>query len=105
MNQTRNHISLLKKTISLALLYSFIFTNLMTVGVFAADAGQASSNAVESSKLTTDLTQLGRQGRLRENLNFENETARLIKVLAGGVSQPVIVDEKGGSQDLIVEQL
>ena len=91
---------------SLALLYSFIFTNIVAVGAFAANKNESSSTSSAISRFTTDLTQLGRDGRLRENLNLENDTLRLIKVLAGGGQrQPVIVDEKGENQDFVVEQL
>ncbi|MGB7209446.1 MAG: hypothetical protein WBD27_12350, partial [Pyrinomonadaceae bacterium] len=98
--------SILSKAISLTLLYSFILTNIVAVGAFAANNNQTSSNSSATSRFTTDLTQLGRDGRLRENLNLEADTLRLIKVLAGGGQrQPVIVDEKGEDQDFVVEQL
>ena len=90
---------------AIAILVSFVFSN-----AFAADALRSDKTIVAASsataKYTTDLTQLGREGRLRENLSFENETARLIKVLAeGGFRQPVIVDEDKAVQETIVEQL
>ncbi|HEX2640010.1 MAG TPA: S8 family serine peptidase, partial [Pyrinomonadaceae bacterium] len=106
MKLSQNKTSFLKKTISLALLCSFAFSNFIAVEALAATASQPASETFSTATFTTDLTQLGRDGRLRENLNFENETMGLLKVLAGGdVRQPVLVDEKGESQDLIVEQL
>jgi subtilisin family serine protease len=52
------------------------------------------------------LTELGRKGRLRQNLNFEQEATRLIEVLGnGGKRNPVIVDQNGTYRDIIVEQL
>jgi ATP-dependent Clp protease ATP-binding subunit ClpA len=76
------------------------------VGAFAANKTNTPSNSSATTRFTTDLTQLGRDGRLRENLSLENDTLRLIKVLAGGGQrQPVIVDEKGENQDFVVEQL
>jgi subtilisin family serine protease len=67
---------------------------------------KASAASAPLAIYTTDLTQLGRLGRLRESLSFEKETNRLIEVLGkGGSRQPVIVDEKGESQDEIVDQL
>src|SRR4051812_39390331 len=89
---------------TIAIFASFVFSN-----AFALDALRGDMKSVARSsamtKYTTDLTQLGREGRLRENLNFENETARLVKVLAeGGVRQPVIVDEDKAVQDGVVEQ-
>ena len=102
---TRN-TSILSKAISLTLLYSFFFTNIVAVGAFAANRSETSSNSPAVTRFTTDLTQLGRDGRLRENLSLESDTLRLIKVLAGGGQrQPVILDEKGESQALVVEQL
>ena len=98
--------SILSKAISLTLLYSFIFTNIVAVGAFAANKNESPSNSSATARFTTDLTQLGRDGRLRENLSLENDTLRLIKVLAGGGQrQPVIVDQKGENQDFVVEQL
>ncbi|MGI8409841.1 MAG: hypothetical protein ACR2M8_08195, partial [Pyrinomonadaceae bacterium] len=106
MRLSQKNISILKKAIAFTLLYSFIFTNLAAVSAFASDSNETPAYSTLTTRFATDLTQLGRQGRLRENLNFENETNRLIKVLAGGgLRQPVIVDDKGENQDIIVEQL
>jgi type VI secretion system protein VasG len=67
---------------------------------------QAKSANPLATGLTTDLTQLGREGRLRENLNLESETLQLIKVLGGnGSRQPMILDLANQSQDALVEQL
>ena len=90
---------------AIAILASFVFSN-----VFAGNATRSQSSIVSKSSatanFTTDLTQLGREGRLRENLSFENETLRLIRVLAeGGVRQPVIVNEDKAVQESVVEQL
>ena len=105
MKLLTNH-SILSKAISLTLLYTFIFTNIVAVGAFAANNNESSSNSSATASFTTDLTQLGRDGRLRENLNLENDTLRLVKVLAGGGQrQPVIVDEKGENQDLLSSSL
>ena len=105
MKLLTNH-SILSRAISLTLLYSFIFTNIVAVGAFASSKTESPSNSSATARFTTDLTQLGRDGRLRENLNLEADTLRLIKVLAGGGQrQPVIVDEKGENQDFVVEQL
>ncbi len=106
MRLSLKNIVILKKAISLALLYSFTFTNLAAVRAFASDTNETPAYSTPTTRFTTDLTQLGRQGRLRENLNFENETNRLIKVLAGsGIRQPVLLDERNENQDFIVEQL
>ena len=52
------------------------------------------------------MTQLGREGRLRQNPSFEKETAKLIEVLGNdGTRQPVIIDETGNYRDIVVEQL
>ena len=78
MKLSQNKTSFLKKTISLALLCSFAFSNFIAVEVLAATASQPASETFSTATFTTDLTQLGRDGRLRENLNFENEKIGLI---------------------------
>ena len=88
---------------AIAILASFVFSN-----VFAINALRGGQMTVSSAtaKYTTDLTQLGREGRLREDLSFEKETTSLIKVLAeGGVRQPVIVSEDAAVQNAVVEQV
>src|SRR5512139_3992077 len=93
------------KAISLTLILSFILSNVLLASA-AGDVHNASSVSSTMAKFTTDLTQLGREGRLRENPNFDKETARLIEVLAnGGEQQPVIVDETGEVQGHVVDQL
>ncbi len=90
---------------AIAILASFVFSNVFAVGMLADKANVVAATPA-MAKYTTDLTQLGREGRLRENLSFENETIRLVKVLAeGGVRQPVIVDEDKEVQETIVEQV
>ncbi len=89
---------------AISILASFVFTNVFAVNALRGNNPVAVSNA--TAKYTTDLTQLGREGRLRENLSFENETLRLINALAeGGVRQPVIIDEDKAVQETVVEQL
>lgn len=58
----------MKKAISLTLLFSFLLSN-----VIAANAFTAVYDDTNGSGYTTDLTQLGRQGRLRQSLSFEND--------------------------------
>ena len=89
---------------AIAILASFVFSNVFAVNQLRGDKTNVVSSA--TAKYTTDLTQLGREGRLRAVLSFENETSRLVKVLAeGGVRQPVIVNEDKAVQDAIVEQV
>ena len=103
MSLSNTNRSTIRAAVSLILVLSIVLTN--AISAFAALTPQSVINASATTKYTTDLTQLGRQGRLRENLNFENETARLIKVLAeGGIRQPVIVDSTGENQDAVVEE-
>jgi hypothetical protein len=98
--------SIMQRIASIAVLASFLLTNAFAVGTFRNDTIRVVSNSLATAKYTTDLTQLGRQGRLREDLSFEKETIRLIKVLGeGGLRQPVIVDEDAGVQNIIVEQV
>src|SRR5258706_4864790 len=90
---------------AIAILASFIFTNVFAGAALRGDQMNVVSKSAATTKYTTNLTQLGREGRLRANLSFENETARLVKALAeGGVRQPVIVDEDKAVQNTIVEQ-
>ncbi len=110
MKVSVNKFSILKRTASLALLASLLFSNAFAVTALLddtrSDIKKVAANASAIAKYTTDLTQLGREGRLRENLSFEKETARLIKVLAeGGARNPVIIDEDKATQDTIVDQL
>ena len=85
---------MIRKAISISLILSFALANLAATQAFASTTrDQQSSSKVENESLTTDLTQLGRQGRLQENLNLEAEAIQLIKVLGGkGVRQPLILD-------------
>ncbi|MEP7039766.1 MAG: S8 family serine peptidase, partial [Acidobacteriota bacterium] len=106
MKSNRQKHSFLTKTLGAVLLYSFIFTNIFAVGVFAKTTNESSVNAPALTKFTSDLTKLSRSGRVRANENFESETNRLIKMLASGnLQQPVILDEKGKNQEIVVEQL
>ena len=104
MSLSKTKILTIRTAVSLVLMLSILVTN--AVPAFAALTPQTVNNASATAKYTTDLTQLGRNGRLRENLNFESETSRLVKVLAeGGLRQPVIVDNTGENQDAVVEQV
>ena len=99
--------TMIRQAISISLIFSFAIANLAATQAFASTRrDQQSSSKVENESLTTDLTQLGRQGRLQENLNLEAEAIQLIKVLGGkGVRQPLILDEKNENQDILVEQV
>ena len=101
MKPFKDHFSLTRKTISLFLLVAFAMTNVVSVSILAADT----SNDPTGSTFTTDLTQLGREGRLRKTANFEKEINQVLEVLDKGESQPVIVDQNGNVQDEIVEQI
>ena len=106
MNFDKQKNSFLTKTLGIVLLYSFIFTNIFAVGAFAKTTNQNAVKTLTLTKFTSDLTELVRSGRVRADANFESETNRLIKMLASGdVRQPVILDEKGKNQELVVEQL
>jgi len=103
--KSHHHSSFVKKTISLTLVYSFVITNLV-VGVIAGPGSRVETETNINVGYSTDLTELGRQGRLRENSSFEAETDRLVKALGGeSRRQPVLIDEKDEAQELIVEQL
>src|SRR5438874_12916189 len=95
-----------RRLASIAVLASFVFSNVFAVYAIGGGDTKVVTKSPATAKYTTDLTQLGREGRLRENLSFEKETLRLVKVLGeGGVRQPVIVDDDRAVQETIVEQL
>ena len=60
----------MKKTISLILLYSFIFTNVFAVQVFAQDNVQTTADASALIKYTTDLTRLARNNEIARQCFF-----------------------------------
>ena len=96
--------NMVRKAIACLLILCFAGANAFTTAIAASLDKRSAINATNG--LTTDLTQLGREGRLRENLNLEAETLQLIKVLGGnGSRQPMILDEKNENQDALVEQL
>ena len=106
MSTVNKFTTKMNKMISLILLYSFIFTNVFAMQVFAQTNVRISANATALAKYTTDLTQLARNNRLRANDSFENETTRLMKTLTGGeLRQTVILDETSENQELVIEQL
>ncbi len=106
MNFPNIKMSIAKQVTTLLVIASFVFTGAIAVGASTPDVTRPVANATALAIFTTDLTLLGHQGRLRENLNFENETAQLIKVLGEGSGrQPVIVDNSEETQNTIVEQL
>ena len=92
--------------LSLILLYSFIFTNVFAVQLFAQTNVQTNVSVSALAKYTTDLTELARNNRLRVTDSYQNETARLMKSLSGGeLRQTVILDETSENQELVIEQL
>ena len=92
------------KIISFILLYSFILTNVFSIKVFAETAKQTSVAYPTLTKYSTDLTELARNGRLNQNANYEREVNRLVTSLASGdARQPVVLDETGESQELVIE--
>ena len=104
MTSTTTKQTPIKAALSMLLVLSFVISNAITA--FATLNPQLVKTATATNKFTTDLTQLGRNGRLRENLSLEKETLRLIEVLAkGGLRQPVIVDDNGDVQNAIVEEV
>ena len=70
INRTKRFV--MSKAVALAVLVSFLFTNVAVVGIFADTLTSGKTAANVTATFATDLTQLGRSGRLRENLNFEN---------------------------------
>jgi ATP-dependent Clp protease ATP-binding subunit ClpA len=106
MKLLTNHFSLARKTISLCLLAAFVATNVVAVRTLAGNGLIISSDASATAAFTTDLTQLGQLGRLRQSPSFETYINKVVEVLEkGGNQQPVIVDMNGSVQDEIVEQI
>jgi ATP-dependent Clp protease ATP-binding subunit ClpA len=94
-----------RRAISIALLASFVFTNAFAVDAVRRDTKLSVPVSAATANYTTDLTELGRNGSLRQDLRFEAETAQLIKMLAeGGVRQPVIIDQDKDVLNTVVEQ-
>ena len=69
---------------AIAILASLIFTNAFAVGALRGERTSPVSVSSATAKYTTDLTQLGREGRLREDLSYEQATTGLLKMLATG---------------------
>src|ERR1035437_3603537 len=106
MNFPSTKLSIARQTGTMLVLASFVFSNALVLSAMTMDDRQATTQNSATAKYTTDLTQLGREGRLRENPGFESETARLVKALGNGNSrQPVILSDDKANQDTIVEQL
>ena len=94
-----------RRAISIAVLASFVFTNAFAVDAVRRDTKLSVPVSAETANYTTDLTELGRNGSLRQDLRFDAETAQLIKMLAeGGVRQPVIIDQDKDVLNTVVEQ-
>jgi len=104
MNRPDKKTSAAARIITLVIAVSFIFSNIALVAMAKDHSALAASTA--TAKYTTDLTQLGREGRLRENLNFEAETSRLIGMLGkDSARQPVLLSDDKANQETILEQL
>jgi len=65
MKPFTDHFSLARKTITLCLLVAFVVSNVVAVRTLAGGSNETSSNALAYATFTTDLTQLGHEGRLR----------------------------------------
>lgn len=106
MKSERRKSSIITQAAAMLVLASMFIGNAMAVTTFRTDTIRVNTVSPITAKFTTDLTQLGREGRLVEDLSYESEMIRLMSVLAeGGVRQPVIVDEAKQTQNNIVEQL
>lgn len=74
--------TIFRKTVSLAILAALLFSNAAAVSALANATNELSAQ----SGFTTDLTQLGREGRLRESIAFPAEVDRLVNYLRGRLS-------------------
>jgi hypothetical protein len=94
------------KVLTFVLLGSFAFSNVLTMPAFAHGATGDPVKKSALRKYATDLTELARAGRLGENVRYKREVNQLVEALAnGGVRQPVLLDEAGEYQTLVVESL
>lgn len=91
------------KTISCLVLFSIVFTNAFVYGAVAKNKLSTDRSALD--KFTTDLTELARAERIKADADFSAEVGSLVEVLAGGIRQPVVLDENGKNQEIVVEQL
>ena len=75
-------LSVTRRAVSAAVLSALVLTNVAAAAAFDGEKTPVSAATTVTAKYTTNLTQLGREGRLRENPSFENATGRVIKMLA-----------------------
>src|SRR5690606_718427 len=103
MHTNVRNFGFIKKAVSILLVTAFVVTNVAAQSF----APTHPSPAVRSNEpFTTDLTQLGRNGRLSPNLNFDRDATRLIEMLGKGVNaQPVLIDESGIAAESAAKQL
>src|SRR5437763_1722865 len=95
-----------RRLVSAAILVPLVLSNVFAGTILRADHVNVSSKMPAMVKYTTDMTQLGREGRLREDVKLESDTNRFITVLTEEVvRQPVIIDEDKAVMESIVEQL
>jgi len=96
----------MQKTLAIVFIASFLFANTLAFATNDANRIRSLNSNEVVAKFTTDLTQLGREGRLRKNLSLESDVIRLTNALAeGGLRQPVLVTELRETRNTIVEQL
>src|SRR3954468_18919151 len=88
---------------AIVIIASFVCSNVFAGMVLGTDHASKRSVSPATTKYTTDLTQLGREGRLREDVDFERDAERLTGMLAeGGIRQPVIIDQDKATIETIV---
>ena len=98
--------NLLTKAFSFVLLGSIALTNVGAIQTLADNSNKTSVKSSVMKKYTTDLTGLASAGRIGGNTRYEKEVNSLIKMLTNGdLRQPVILDEKGDNQELVIETL
>ena len=104
---SNNKANLTVKTLCFVLIGSFLLSNAFMIRVFAQNTRiDTSSKSSFLGKYTTDLTELAEAGRLNKTGGFEREVNQLVNSLTdAGMKQPVVLDEIGESQTLIVESL
>ena len=104
--KSKHWVKAMRKTLAIVFTASFLFSNTIVFGIGGAGPIRNIKSDAVVAKYTTDLTQLGREGRLRQDLSLESEAIRLTNALAeGGLRQPVLVTDLRETRNTIVEQL
>ena len=106
MNLSLRRNSIISRAISFSLLVTFAFMNQTVVNANLNRGSANDERTFASTHFVTDLTQLGRDGRLRQNLSLEADVLRLERILGGqNERSPILIDHANEGAELVIEQL